>query len=183
VIWLVAALALKFGSRWNVENHRTVFLVRHGRDTWWPWPSGPSGACVRERSGRDHDETKTLVHPDGKAPLSVFEDGVPPRFRVPVSGTLRAGFAQNGSTGRGHPTLFLRATPKPLDRKFPEPHEFKVEVTLKGPSGEQTVATQFAEHHHIDEEDDNAHAREHAEQIQRRFAGREVTTGRGILLD
>lgn len=183
VIWLLAALALKFGSQWNVETTEPYFLIGTGvivvaMAAWTLWR-------LRQGHGHhhDHDETKTLVHPDGEAPLSVFEDGVPPRFRLPVSAplapvslrTVRPDGAIQHFSFVQHETYWESV------EEIPEPHEFRVEVTLKGPSGEETIVTEFVEHHHHGDEDDDAHAREHAEQIQRRFAGRDVTTGQIVL--
>ena len=182
VIWALAALALKFGNQWNVETTEPYFLIGTGvivvaMAVWTIWR-------LRAGHGHHHDEEKSLSHPDGVVTLSVFEEGVPPRFRItgadskisPVS--LRT-VRPDGSIQEF--TFHQRILYWESNEEIPEPHEFRVEATLKGPSGNQVVTVNFAEHHDHDAEDDDEHAREHAEQIKRRFADREVTTGQIVL--
>jgi nickel/cobalt exporter len=183
IIWALAALALRFGSQWNVETTEPYFLMGTGTivigmAVWTLWR-------IRKGSGHHHhhDESKSLPTPDGAVDLNVFEDGVPPRFRITARShavepvllrTLRDdGNVQSFSFVR-HPNFWES------NETIPEPHEFRVEAVLKGPSGESIVAVDFTEEHHHDEADDE-HAREHADQIRRRFDGREVTTTQIIL--
>jgi nickel/cobalt exporter len=181
IIWALAALALKFGSQWNVETAEPYFLIATGvivvaMAVWTIWR-------LQNEHEHLHDEDKSLAHPDGEVTLSVFEAGVPPRFRLVGADTkvspaaLRTirpdGSVQNFTFHQG--PLYWES-----NEEIPEPHEFRVEVSLRGAAGEQTVATEFSEHHHGDDDED-AHAREHAGQIKRRFAGREVSTGQIVL--
>ncbi len=187
VIWALAALALKFGNQWNVETTEPYFMVATGiivvaMAAWTLW---------RLRGGHGHhhhDEEKHLVHPDGEVALSIHEEAAPPHFRIvgpeqlaPVSlRTIRPdGATQTFSFHRR--ILFWES-----NEEIPEPHAFRVELALAGASGERTLAAQFEEHGHDHahahaEEHEDAHAREHAEQIKRRFDGREVTTGQIVL--
>lgn len=185
VIWALAALALRFGNQWNVETAEPYFLLGTGAivigmAVWTLWR-------IRRNTGHHHhhhhDETKTLVSPDGALDLSVFEEGVPPRFRI-AAGSLRVepiSVRTVRPDGEVQTFSFVR---RPdfweSNEEIPEPHEFRLEAVLKGPSGENTVAVDVSEEHHHDEDDD-AHAREHAEQIRRRFDGREVTTTQIVL--
>ena len=184
VIWVLAALALRFGNQWNVETAEPYFLIGTGvivigMAVWTLWR-------IRRNSGHHHhhhDETKALVSPDGAVDLSVFEEGVPPRFRI-AAGSLRIEpilVRTVRPDGEVQTFSFVR---RPefweSNEEIPEPHEFRLEAVLKGPSGENTVAVDFSEEHPHDEDDD-AHAREHAEQIRRRFDGREVTTTQIVL--
>ena len=187
VIWLLAAAALRYGSQWNVEATEPYFLIGSGvvvvgMAAWTIWR-------LRRGAGHQHhhhhDETKTLMCADGVVELSVFEDGVPPRFRIaanaagiePISlRTIRPdGSVQSFSFIRGQGFWESNET-------IPEPHAFRVEATLKGHSGVVTVAVEFTEeHHHHGDEDDDEHARQHAEEIRRRFTSRGVTTGQIVL--
>ncbi len=183
VIWVLAALALRFGSQWNVETAEPYFLMATGlivigMAVWTLWR-------MRKDSGHHHhhDETKTLDGPDGALELSVFEDGVPPRFRIAVatSPVEPAGLRTIRPDGSIRNFTFLRQASYWESREeIPEPHEFRVEAVLRGPSGESPVSVSFSEDHHHAEGDD-AHAREHAEQIRRRFDGRTITTPQIIL--
>jgi nickel/cobalt exporter len=179
VIWALAALALKFGNHWNVESTEPYFLMGTGviviaMAAWTIWR-------IRRNHDHDHDESRTLKHSDGEVTLSIFEDGVPPQFRVAWHSEIKPirlrtiredGASQDFGFVGGH-DLFWHSR-----EEIPEPHAFRVEVVLRGPAGEETVTTEFAEHSH---EDGDAHAREHAEQIRRRFDGREVTTPQIVL--
>lgn len=187
IIWALAALALKFGSHWNVETTEPYFLMGTGvlviaMAVWTLW------RLRRGHGHHHHDEEKSLVHPDGEMTLSVFEDGVPPRFRIHGAANITPVILR---TIRPDGSVQSYAFNKQVlywesDAEIPEPHQFRVETVLNGPSGELTVVTDFSENDHAhthapDDEEDDAHAREHAEQIRKRFDGREVTTPQIIL--
>lgn len=183
VIWALAAMALKFGNQWNVETTEPYFLIGTGvivvvMAVWTIW---------RLRSDHDHhhhhDEIKTLPHRDGDVELSIFEEGVPPRFRLGRNGDLSPVVLRTIRPGGDMQTFSFARHDSYWEsiEEIPEPHEFRVEAVLRGPSGEQTLTAEFAEHAHHAGEDEDAHAREHAEQIKRRFAGRDVTTGQIVL--
>ena len=188
IIWVLAAMALQFGSHWNVEQTEPYFLMISGlivvgMAIWTIMRLREEQAHAHHHHHHD-DEAKALTTSDGTLTLSVFEDGVPPVFRVAFP-------AQPGLTPRSVVTVrpdgarqtfaFLRRDGFwESDQSIPEPHAFRAEVTLEGPSGPQALTVEFAEHghsHDADElEDEDAHARAHAADIQRRFAGRSVTT-------
>lgn len=184
VIWALAAAGLKFGSQWNVETTEPYFLIGTGvivvaMALWTLW------RLNRDKEGHHHphDESHHLTTADGDLELSVFEDGVPPRFRVQSgSSTLKAvkitTIRPDGV--KEDFTLIQKDGFQESLAEIPEPHAFRVEVLAEGPSGTHLHEAQFEEHDH-DHEDDDAHARAHAEQIRRRFAGREVTTPQIIL--
>jgi nickel/cobalt exporter len=125
---------------------------------------------------------------DGLLTLEVFEDGVPPHWRIRTErGPLPATDAvavetvrPDGSrqaflfTGRGE---FLES----LD-EIPEPHAFTARLQLHHGPETDTHEAVFEEHNHDRDhmnlgDEDDAHARAHAYDIRRRFAGRTVTTG------
>lgn len=183
VIWVLAAVALKFGSKWNVETTEPYFLIGTGvlvvaMAVWTLWR-------LRRDSGHSHthDDTKILAHRDGEVTLSVFEDGVPPRFRLTdgnnISPIVLRTRRPDGSVQEfsfTHRDSFWES-----NQEIPEPHEFRLEAVLKGPSGEQTLNVEFVEHHHDADLDEDAHSREHAEEIRKRFTNREVTTGQIVM--
>lgn len=181
VIWALAAVALKFGNRWSIATTEPYFLIATGlavigMSAWTFWR-------LRRGGGHHHhDEERRLAHADGEGTLSIFEETGPPRFRLttpegvaPIAlRTIREdGAVQDFTFNRR--ILFWES-----NETIPEPHHFRVESVLNGPSGEQAFHSEFVEHT-PGGEDDDAHAREHAEQIQRRFVGRKVTTGQIVL--
>ena len=108
--------------------------------------------------GSEHahgDESKEIATPSGTLTLSIFEEGVPPVFRIhaasgasmlPVAGVAVTTIRPDGS--RQAFNFSPRAGYFESTESIPEPHGFKVLVTL--PSGEQMV--EFEEHEHGDHE-------------------------------
>jgi cation diffusion facilitator family transporter len=100
--------------------------------------------------GHDHDKSHRIATQAGDVIIEVFEDGVPPRFRLRTESppallasatsveTVRPDGARQvfALAGRGD---FLESI-----EEIPEPHEFKANVTINGKT--HTVA--FEEHGH-----------------------------------
>ncbi len=188
VIWALAALGLKFGSKWNVENAEPYLLVATGvivaaMAIW-------TILRLRGESGHHHHhaETKHVDTKNGQWHLSIFEEKVPPRFRVETSGTaweepvtlrtIRPGGEVESYTFSRKGKLWESI------QEIPEPHEFEVEVEFRSASGPEKANASFSEedHHHDNGEDhEDEHARQHAEQIRRRFGNRPVTTPQIVL--
>jgi cation diffusion facilitator family transporter len=109
------------------------------------------GAIDRlSRPGHDHDETKRIATRDGAVVLEVFEDGVPPRFRLNAkSGRALTASAVSVETGRpgGARQVFMFADRggylESID-EIPEPHAFTANVAING----ETRTIVFEEHEH-----------------------------------
>jgi cation diffusion facilitator family transporter len=145
----VLGLAVNIASAWILsggEHHGHGHGHRHGHDHGHGHGHGDEAEHAHE------EESKLIATPSGALTLSVFEDGVPPVFRIhAVTGqvppvdrvsvtTLRPGgarqrfqFAERGA--------YLESTDP-----IPEPHAFTALVTL--PSSEASV--EFEEHEHDD---------------------------------
>jgi len=190
IIWALAAAALRYGSQWNVESTEPYLqlgtgVIVIGLAVWTLW------RIRRERGGHahhhhHHDEKKTFATEYGEVSLDVFEDGVPPRFRVNLPAALAASsvkVATHRPEGVDQVFEFV-AKPGFLESRdeIPEPHEFTAEIVI---TGERviTLKTEFVEGHSHDhgDEGDDAHSRMHAAQIKDRFEGRRVTTGQIVL--
>jgi nickel/cobalt transporter (NicO) family protein len=132
-----------------------------------------------------HEERRRVETPHGAVTLEIFEEGVPPRWRLhsevghvwraadlslttlrPDGSYQRFAFKDRGSYVESIQTI-------------PEPHEFTVRLSL-GHGGEfGNHELLFAEHGSVDHHHDDghdAHALAHARDIERRFATRDVTT-------
>lgn len=199
VIWAIAALALSYGSQWNTATVEPWFQIATGvivigMAAWALWRLRQGkGSCGHDygHHHHDHDESKPLVTPDGTLILGLYEDGVPPRFRLaPAAGSKVDALSLRTIRPDGSAQTFgLVRRPDFWEsiEEIPEPHAFKVDALLKGPSGDHTASAEFTEHHcdhhhdHDGEEDDDEHSRQHAEQIRRRFDGQTVTTPQIIL--
>lgn len=120
--------------------------------------------------------------PKGRVELSVFETGVPPRFRLyfyDTKGRVVAPLASSSVAletirpGRKRQTFgfmrdggFLEAT-----ALLPEPHEFRVVLKLKRGSRIEKHGTEFVEdHHHHADDHAHAHDREQDHGHGRNFA-------------
>ena len=134
-------LAVNLASAWLLSggaHHEHGHGHSHGHS------HGPADA------GHDHDETKRIETKDGDLVLEVFEDGVPPRFRLrSESGPLPLAAAASIETVRpdGARQFFSF-----IDRgdylesvdEIPEPHAFSANINIDG----QACTVTFEEHEH-----------------------------------
>lgn len=212
IIWALAAMALRFGSHWNAETAEpylqlfsaaailllAVWMFRRTKAEVDAAHHHHHHGHHHHGEGHDHDhghhhghdESVLLDTGHGCIELSIFEDGVPPVFRIRTSGgsKLPASTDVRVTTERADGNVrefgfetregFLQS----LD-SIPEPHEFTAVVTLSHGNHAHTLRAKFAEGDHphamTDEDDEgyqDAHERAHAEDIRRRFEGRRVTT-------
>ena len=151
-----------------------------------------------------------LALDNGDVEIAVFEAGVPPHFELhfgdqqgkPVAppaaeavtlATVRPDGAKQTFAFTTRDNFIASTT------DIPEPHEFAVELRLPRAGGTQSLQTQFTEEHHHGHDHhaghddphasghdhahghDDAHAREHAADLAKRFANRQVTTWQIIL--
>jgi cation diffusion facilitator family transporter len=101
--------------------------------------------------GHDHDEQREIATAAGRVVLEIFEDGVPPRFRLSaISGSALDAQASSIETARPDGTRQLFAM---ADRggflesydEIPEPHAFTATVRFGG----LHYPTVFEEHEHV----------------------------------
>jgi len=154
----------------------------------------------------DHDHGHDHPHDDSDSPridtghgvlrLDIFEDGVPPRFRIfaerghawpagdvgleterPDGARQRFGFVERAG--------FLESV-----EEIPEPHAFVARLNLSHGDHAHSYDVAFVEHDHVDAGlrdldltagHQDAHELAHANDIRRRFADRNVTTGQIII--
>ncbi|MEE1881278.1 nickel/cobalt efflux protein RcnA [Pseudomonas putida] len=146
-----------------------------------------------------HDETRRVDTGHGRVELSIFEIGQPPRWRLKtLDGHPWQAAQVKALTTRPNGETMSFAFEKrdgfleSID-SIPEPHEFSVRLTLGHSDHAHDYDLEFAEahdHHHHGELDQlelsvdgyqDAHERAHANDIKKRFANRDVTTGQIIL--
>jgi nickel/cobalt exporter len=196
VVWAVAMGGLYFGREWQGGETEAYFqiasaIVIIGIAVWMAWRT-----WREQHHGHDHDHDHHHHHDEirrvetgtGVLTLAVHEDGVPPRWHIRAeTGALprpeEVGVETIRPGGRRQSFGFVRKDDC-LESlaEIPEPHAFGVLLSLPGRS--DAVEFAFAEHDHshmnLGDEDD-AHAREHAADIRKRFAGRTVTTWQIVL--
>jgi len=205
IVWIIALAGLHFGSQFNTDATEPYLQLVSAAliisiAIWMIWRTWQEN-LYRSRSSHHHahEELRTIDTGHGVVTAEIFEDGVPPCWRVRfVSGEkfnenevsieiVRANgtnqtfdFFQNGD--------FLQSLVP-----IPEPHLFKATLKLAHGSHEHSYHMEFNEHHHhshdevnghstASEEYEDAHQRAHAEDIQKRFANRTNVTTSQIMM-
>lgn len=199
IVWIIALAGLHFGSQWNTEATEPYLQIVAAvmilgvafwmiRRTW------------RDQKSREHahshgDEARTIDTGHGVVTLEIFEDGVPPRWRIRSSGKeLLAPDRLSLETIRpdGARQRFAFMSRDGYLESFndiPEPHAFAARLRLGYGDYTHDYEIEFHEHEHLETaglvvgtgEYADAHERAHDEDIRRRFANRHVTTGQIVM--
>jgi nickel/cobalt transporter (NicO) family protein len=211
IVWVVAMVGLTLGREILTTHFEAWLLIVSGViilgiAAWMLWRTGQSLGWFHRRrhhepsherrvhdQGHDHhhDETRTIDTGHGTLEVSIFEDGVPPRWRLRTDGGVRWSAQEvlvetlrpDGS--RQAFAFVERGGCLESADEIPEPHEFTARVRLSHGDHSHTYKMAFAEHQHrnqdlgYDRASEDAHEREHAEQIARQLAAGngQVTTG------
>jgi nickel/cobalt transporter (NicO) family protein len=167
---------------------------------WMLWRARQDQMRAKQAAAHDHhghDETRTIDTGHGIAQLEIFEDGVPPRWRLrTISG--QAWFARDVVLTTTRPdgaaqTFTFRDRSGYLESfdEIPEPHAFKARVSLGHGGHSHDYDFAFTEghgHHHHDSiagagdgDYQDAHERAHADDIRRKFSDGKATTGQIIV--
>jgi nickel/cobalt exporter len=221
VVWAIALTGLYFGRNWNTETTEPYFQVVSAVliiavAAWMLWRTQRESAAragnpaVHDHhhhgQGHDHDdhrhartEARRIDTGHGVTRLLIFEDGVPPRFRLyPESGSpWPAGQVQlETERADGSRELFsFRRHGGYLEsvQTIPEPHEFVARLRLGCPGHSHDFDLEFVEggHRHaiagyqgLDVAApgyQDPHELAHANDVRRRFANRNVTTGQIVV--
>jgi nickel/cobalt transporter (NicO) family protein len=202
IVWIIALAGLHFGSQFNTaatEPYLQIVsaVIIIGVALWMLWRTRADQNAAEHRHSHG-DETRLIDTGHGIISVEVFEDGVPPRWRIrsdrgapPAAAsvklvTLRA----EGSTQAFDFVAcgdFLQST-----AEIPEPHEFTARLTLSHGDHGHSYDLAFHEHHHDHShgggldvgagDGADAHERAHADEIRHRFAGQQnVTTGQIVM--
>lgn len=193
VVWAIALLGRYFGQRWGETSEpyfqlaSAVLIV--GIAIWMAWRTWRE---QHHDHPHHHDEAKRVSTRAGMLTLEVFEDGVPPRWRVladggplPEADALMLETLRSDDTWQAFQFVRNGDAIESLE-EVPEPHAFTVRLHLGGSAGTEVHEVAFEEHGHGHDhknlgEEADAHARAHAEDIRRRFTGRSVTTGQIVM--
>lgn len=202
VVWAVAMAGLYFGSNWSAQASEPYLQVASsvliiGVAAWMIWRTWRNQQLAHDH---DHDEVKSIDTGHGVVRLEVFEDGVPPRFRLrreSQHGHLWAADEVRIETERSDGsrqtfTFVQRDGFVESAQEIPEPHEFVARLRLGHEGHSHDYDVEFVEHHHHAVKDyegldlsapgyQDPHELAHANDIRRRFANREVTTGQIIV--
>lgn len=210
VVWVVAIGGQYLGRAYAAEAIEPYLqivsaLIVAGVAGWMIWRTRQEQ--LHEASHHHHhhgDETREIDTGHGFVRLEIFEDGVPPRWRLHVDRGHRWA-AEDVVVTTERPDGTRRTFPF-ADRggflesinEIPEPHEFIARLTLGHGGHTHDYDVVFSENRHGHDPDRmheeirglsavegaeymDAHERAHADDISRRFRDRNVTTGQIVL--
>lgn len=206
IVWAVAMAGLYFGSHWSAEATEPYLQVASSVliisvAAWMIWRTWRNQQLAH---GHDHDhhpdEAKSINTGHGVVRLEVFEEGVPPRFRLfreSKHGHIwiadQVQIETERSDGSRQTFTFLQRDGfVESEQDIPEPHEFVARLRLGHEGHSHDYDVEFVEHHHHAVKNSEGlnvsapgyqdpHELAHANDIRRRFANREVTTGQIIV--
>lgn len=206
VVWAVAMAGLYFGRNWSAETTEPYFQVASAVlivsvATWMLWRTWRSTHAAHDHDhhhDHDHDDVKRIDTGHGIVRLNVFEDGVPPRFRLVREGTRGHAWSadqvevvtERPDGSRQTFRFVQRDGFLESEQTIPEPHAFVARLSLGHEHHRHDYDIAFHEHDHdhvhvgldmSSGEYQDAHERAHANDIRRRFANRDVTTGQIVV--
>ncbi|MGN8060250.1 nickel/cobalt efflux protein RcnA [Ralstonia sp. 22111] len=215
VVWAVAMAGLYFGRNWNAETTEPYFqmvsaVLIVAVAAWMMWRTWRSTHAAHDHHhdhhhhdhdhAHGHDDVQRIDTGHGIVQLAIFEDGVPPRFRLTREGTRGTAWSAEQvqivterPDGSGQTFRFVQRDGfLESEQSIPEPHAFVARLSLGHEHHRHDYDVTFTEHDHDHDhshggldvssaEYQDAHERAHANDIRRRFANREVTTGQIIV--
>lgn len=192
IVWIVAAAGLYFGREWGGEQSEGYFqlgsaVIIVGVAIWMAWRTWRDSHSDHDHH-HHHDEPQRIETDQSVLTLQIFEDGVPPRWRIAAErGDLPDAESISLETVRpdgARQSFSLVRNGDILEslQEIPEPHAFRVSFMLAGHPAAFELVFEEHDHSHMDlGDEDDAHARAHAADIRNRFAGRTVTTWQIVL--
>ena len=208
IVWAIALGGMYFGQQWNAEASEPYLQIISAvliisTAIWMMWRTWRQQKIAGYDHSHDHhhEETKHIDTGHGVVRLEVFEDGVPPRFRLYSENKHGHIWAadevkietERSDGGRQLFNFIQRDGFLESEQEIPEPHEFVVRLSLGHEQHSHDYDVEFVEHGHqhaikdYDALDVSAsgyqdpHELAHANDIRNRFANREVTTSQIII--
>ena len=210
IVWMIALGGMYISRKFTAESAEPWFqlisaVIILGTAAWMFWRTWSGERLWKleqeeehAHGHHEHDETRIIDTGHGKVELSIFEEGQLPhwRFRT-LSGqnwqTRDVSLVTNRGKGPFSQVFdfvekdgFMEST-----QAIPEPHSFEVRLTLGHRGHVHDYDVTFHEHEHehsalegldaSSKEYQDAHEKAHANDIKKRFANRNVTTGQIIL--
>jgi nickel/cobalt exporter len=202
IVWIIALAGLHFGSQWNVETTEPYLQVVSAIMIFAVaiWMMTRTWRHQHAHQSHSHEDEKKIIDTGhGIVMLEVFEDGVPPRFRLhaKTAGALSHYSASEITIETKRPDgstqqfLFIKHGDyfESLE-EIPEPHEFKVRLNISHGNHNHAYDVEYTEHDHTHAPMEgldvggsgyqDLHELAHANDIRHRFANQHVTTGQII---
>ena len=212
IVWIIALGGMYFSQQWSAETSEPYLQVASavliiGTALWMMWSARREQRMAAQSSDHNHDhghdETKRIDTGHGIVRLEVFEEGVPPRFRLfrdshdgQVWSADQVRIATERADGsRAAFTFIQREGFVESEQTIPEPHEFVARLSLGHEQHSHDYDVEFVEpehhHHHVIKDYEgldvaasgyqDPHELAHANDIRHRFTNREVTTGQIVM--
>lgn len=190
VVWIIALAGQYFGREWGSEATEPYFqlvsaVLILSIAVWMIWRTwkDQNGEHAHEHGA----EARHVSTASGLIVLEIVEAGVPPRWQMtseeggPLPNPNDVAVCTVRPDGTEQVFAF-KAKGNVLEslEEIPEPHAFKAILRIGTSSDTLTFEEHDHDHMNLGEEDD-AHARAHAEDIRRRFSDRTVTTSQIVL--
>lgn len=214
VVWAVALTGMHFGSQWGAEAIEPYFQVASAVlivavAVWMMWRTWhQQSSCLHNHSDHVHDhqhgheaDAKRIDTGHGIVRMKIFEDGVPPRFRLYEEDQYHQAWSpQAVSVKTERPdgsiqkfTFVQRDGFLESAEAIPEPHEFITRLRLGHGDLTHDYDVEYTERGHAHAIKDYAgldvtapgyqapHELAHANDIRHRFTNREVTNGQILM--
>ena len=211
IVWAIGLAGLYFGRNLDLDTAEPWFQLASaaiivGVALWMVWRTWREQRAEAAEHGHDHSHDHDHGHGDvrridtghGLVALNIFEDGVPPRFRLhaerghaPIAAEISLTTSRPGGCIQAF-SFVQREGYLESAEEIPEPHDFTARLSIAHGSHAHDFDVVFSEHHHGHGHDhdgldvsspgfQDAHERAHANDIKKRFAGRDITTGQIVL--
>ena len=208
IVWIIALGGMYFSQQWSAETSEPYLQVASavliiGTALWMMWSAWRQQKTMGQSGDHDqgHDETKRIDTGHGVVRLEIFENGVPPRFRLfhdsgdgRVWSADQVRIATERADGRRASFTFVQRDGfLESAQEIPEPHEFVARLSLGHEQHSHDFDVEYVEHdhHHVIKDYEgldvaaagyqDPHELAHANDIRRRFSNREVTTGQIVM--
>jgi nickel/cobalt exporter len=202
IVWLVAMAGMYFGQGLDAETTEPWFQLASSAliiaiALWMLWRTWRGEQLYRfeqqsdEHDRHGHDETHRIDTGHGRVELSIFEDGIPPHWRLK---TL------SGQSWQADEVVVHTARPDGVMQQFrfvqldgflqssnaiPEPHEFSARLSLGHAGHSHDYDLDFKEHDHnhghLAGVDLMSEGYQDAHDIRKRFTHRKVSNGNILL--
>jgi nickel/cobalt exporter len=206
VVWIIALGGMYFGQKWGAETSEPYLQIASaimiiGVALWMLRQTWKQGQSIEESHDHSHEEVKHIDTGHGVVRLEVFEDGVPPHFRLfndskhgHVWTAEQVKVVTTRPDGTSHSFTFIQRDGfLESEQVIPEPHEFIARLSLGHGEHSHDYDVEFIEHGHHHAMPDlegldvsapgyqDPHELAHSNDIRNRFANREVTTSQIVM--
>jgi nickel/cobalt exporter len=211
IVWLIALGGMYFGQSINFQTNEPYFQLASailiiGIAFWMLWCTWHERQRwkLEDRAHHHHHRGADVQRIDtghGVLALEIFEQGIPPRWRI----RMESGHAwaanevaletERPDGARQNFAFISRGDYLESNEEIPEPHDFMARLCLSHDGHVHNYDVAFTEHEHghdhlheelvgldiVNAGHQDAHELAHANDIRRRFADRNVTTGQIVL--